>query len=87
MSSFTLSDPAASDAVWNWMCAAREIGAAIEAMEETAGAFAGLVHDTHWQAEGVHALRERLAAHLAASQGEMGALHARAAEVDRMIGS
>lgn len=87
MYSFTMSEAGASDVVWNAVCAAQELDVAIEAMEEVAAAFSGLVHDTQWQADGVRALRERIASHLAASESEIGALHTRAAEVDRMLAS
>lgn len=85
MYSFTMSDAGVSDDAWNWLCATREIRVAIDALEEVAAAFSGLRHDTRWEAEGVRALRGLLDSLLAASESEIGDLHTRSAELDRMI--
>ena len=87
MYSFTTADAGASEDVWIWISAAQEVRAAIDAVEEVAAAFSALLHDTHWNAEGVRALRALLHSLLAASKGEVADLHARSAEIDTVMAS
>lgn len=85
MYSFTMAEAGTSDDVWNWFCATREVRAAIDATEEVAAALAVLVHDTHWESDGVRALHRLIVSLQEGCEGVADALHVRAAELERVV--
>ncbi|WP_314098267.1 hypothetical protein [Microbacterium foliorum] len=59
-SSYALAPTSSADAAWAKARAAREIRAAIDALDDAAAALRGLAVDTRWHSGGVTALRETL---------------------------
>lgn len=56
MYSFTTADCWSSEGLWSRLVAGREIRAALDAVEDAAGALHVLASDADWQAQGVRAL-------------------------------
>lgn len=87
MYSFTTAESWSSDGLWSWFLAGREVSAALDAVEQAAGALLDLAADADWKAEGVRALHELLLDLQRRAEAVMAELHVRGWEIERAAAS
>ncbi|WP_435748302.1 hypothetical protein [Microbacterium sp. PMB16] len=82
MHSFANVEAFASEELWAWVSACKEMDLAIGELEMARAALTPLIDDADWQSDGVRALHELLRQFQERTAGEIGDLRARQAELE-----